>query len=152
MNASKSKNIAGPTDLRLTGFSFEEGRLVARIEGTLDASTASDLDERFKSLLQTTPAGFLVDLGGVDYLSSMGLSILFKTVIRLKNNSVPCWFYDPQLSVRRVLQISKWDHLIIDAAAIKANHPFFGYVCEQEPLRASRRSQSSAPPPRLIND
>ena len=149
MSGFHSKDIPGATDLRVWHLAASPDAPVVRVAGTLDGTAASDLETRLNSILHPTPSHLLFDLGSVDYVSSMGLSAVLKTVIRLKNAGANCWLYDPQHSVRRVFEIAKWDRLILDPASLSADSPFFGYVCDEEPARAARRKKSSAIPPRL---
>lgn len=153
MSDFKIHAIPGDTDLRVSKIMLDTGSCVAVLAGTLDGVTATDLDERLRTLLDPLPENFLLDLGDVDYLSSMGLSVVLKMAIKLKSAGSACLFYDPQLSVRRVLEISKWAHLILDPKSLTADSPFFGYVCDEEPARAARRNKSAASnPPRLFQD
>ncbi len=151
MSGHSSRSIGGVTDLKVLHIT-QDGRPVLKIEGTLDATTAADLETRLKPFVDPAPEHLLFDLGFVDYLSSMGLSAVLKTAIRLKSAGSECWVYDPQLSVRRVLEIAKWDHLIADPAAIQAHFPFFSYISSEEPARAARRGKSTSNPPRLYGE
>lgn len=151
MSGHSPKSIGGVTDLKLLHIT-QDGRPILKIEGTLDATTAADLEVRLRPLIDPAPSQLLFDFGGVDYISSMGLSVVLKTAIKLKNAGAECWVYDPQLSVRRVLEIAKWDHLIADPATMKAAFPFFVYISDEEPARIVRRSKSASNPPRLYGE
>lgn len=153
MNTFKTVEISGNTDLRVTRVLLGPDSIVGRFWGALDGVTAADLDRRLETLLAPMPKHILLDLGGVNYLSSMGLSVLLKTAIRAKASGSLCQFYDPQLSVRRVLEISKWDHLILSPESIASDSPFFGYVYDEEPVRTARRAKGApSNPPRLYPD
>lgn len=126
---------------------------VLRISGTLDATTAADLDRHLSPVLRHPVRHLLLDLGQVDYLSSMGLSVLLKTAVKLKAAGADCRVYDPQRSVRRVLEISKWEQLIVDPGTMAPDDPHGPYVRAEEPLRAGQRARAERPsPPRLYRD
>lgn len=152
MSGLKPQDISGTTDLRVSRLAPAPGVLIARVEGALDTATAPDFETRLNTFLNPLPQNLLLDFGSVDYMSSMGLSVTLKAAIRLKNGGCGFWLYDPQLSVRRVLEISKWSHIILDPSAVAPDSPFFGYICEEEPVRASRRNKFTSTPPRLYND
>ena len=149
MSHVQSRDIPGPTDLKVTQFVDASGTCVLRVVGTLDAASVTDFSARLQPALNPVPVNLLMDFGGVDYVSSLGLSAVLQTAIRLKNAGSACRLYDPQLSVRRVFEIAKWHHLILDPAAVEPNSPFFSYLCDEEPKRAPLRNKATANPPRL---
>ncbi len=154
MNTPLSRrSVPGVTDLDLWIVSAGTDAAVIGLGGTLDATTAADLESRLAGEL-SPPRKVLLDLGRVDYLSSMGLSVNMKTAIKLKSSGFECRIYAPQRSVRRVLEIAKWGHLILDPAQITPSDPFHAYVRAEEPDRAARRASgtSSSAPPRLYPD
>lgn len=152
MGAFHSRSLRGSTDLAVDRIVLCETGVALKIEGTLDSAAARDLEERFAQALEPIPAHLMLDLGYVDYLSSMGLSAILKTAIKLQRHGSDCRIYDPQRSVRRVLEIAKWDHLVIEASSLPSDSPFAGYVTAHEPSRSERRARSSDPPPRLFTD
>lgn len=154
MNTPLSRRtVPGATDLDLWIASPDNGAAVIGLGGTLDATTAADLETRLAGELSALRR-VLLDLGRVDYLSSMGLSVILKTAIKLKNSGSECRIYDPQRSVRRVLEIAKWSHLILDPAQVRADDPFHPYLSVEEPIRSARRASEPGPaaPPRLYPD
>ncbi len=152
-NPLSRRSVPGVTELDLWVVSAGAGAAVIGLGGTLDATTADDLESRLAGEL-IAPRKVLLDLGRVDYLSSMGLSVILKTAIKLKSSGFECRIYDPQRSVRRVLEIAKWGHLILDPAQIPLDDPFLMYVNAEEPVRAVRRvsGPAAAAPPRLYPD
>jgi anti-anti-sigma factor len=142
-----------PDDLKIITILDNPESPVLRLSGTLDATTADELGNQLALVIRTIPKHLLFDLGQVDYISSMGLSVLLKTAVKLKAAGSECHIYDPQRSVRRVLEISKWDHLILDPSKLSADDPCGSYVLAEEPTRAERRGRTDRPlPPRLFRD
>lgn len=142
-----------PDELKIVTILDTPDAPVLRLTGTLDATTAEELDRQLAAIFRSVPKHLLFDLGNVNYLSSMGLSVLLKTAIKLKNAGSECNFYDPQRSVRRVLEISKWDQLILDPTKLNPSDPHAAYVLAEEPIRAERRARTNRPsPPRLFRD
>ena len=153
MKRIEPREIPGPTEIRVRWRAESRDAMVVRTSGSLDSMTAGDFAERLTAILRPAPRHLLFDLGEVDYLSSMGLSVILKTAIRLKDGGSTCRIYDPRPSVRRVLEIARWDMAILDPAAAGAGSPFFGYLCEEEPLRQSKRLRAPSPaPPRLFQN
>jgi anti-sigma B factor antagonist len=150
MERFQFREIPGPTDLRVSWLGVDRNTVVVRIQGPLDSNTAQDFEIRLKSLFEPMPEHLLMDLGRVDYLSSMGLTAILKYAIQLKKAGFELAVYDPPLSVRRVLEISKWDQIILDSKKVASDSAFFGYVCDEEPARQVRRNQASSVPPRLF--
>jgi len=147
------RSVPGVTDLDLWIVSAGADAAIIGLGGTLDATTAADLETRLTGELRV-PRQVLLDLGRVDYLSSMGLSVILKTAIKLKSSGCECRIYDPQRSVRRVLEIAKWSHLVLDPAQVSVTDPFHTYISAEEPSRAARRGSEPgiAAPPRLYPD
>ena len=50
---------------------------IARIEGEVDASNATEIGERLRASLTNHSAALIVDLGATTYLDSAGIDLLF---------------------------------------------------------------------------
>lgn len=84
---------------------FETGRLVVR--GWLDASQAKRAD----GLLESVDASAVVDLAGLDYISSAGIGVFVKAQIRLQNAGHAMRLENAQPRVRAVFHYAGLDGL-----------------------------------------
>ena len=77
---------------------------VFSIKGEIDHSNASTLSEAVETPLTKGESVILLDLTGVDYIDSGGVSVLLSTVRRLRNRG---WLgvINPNGNVRRLLEI-----------------------------------------------
>jgi anti-sigma B factor antagonist len=77
---------------------------VFSITGEIDHSNASTLSEAVETPLNKGESIILLDLTGVDYIDSGGVSVLLSTVRRLRNRG---WLgvINPNSNVRRLLEI-----------------------------------------------
>ena len=51
---------------------------VVTITGSIDSGTYVELERNLSPLLNHLPLALILDMAGVDYVSSMGLSVIFK--------------------------------------------------------------------------
>ncbi len=49
------------------------------LKGSLDTTTSMQLDARIANLLAAKPRAILIDMGGLDYISSSGIRVVLKT-------------------------------------------------------------------------
>lgn len=68
-------------DLRVE---LEEGIVVARLSGEVDASNARELGGRLAAALPNAAMGMVLDLTGTGYLDSAGVHFLFELAERLR--------------------------------------------------------------------
>lgn len=108
-------------------------------QGAIDTATSEEFQNRVQRFFEEkTRPDLLVDLSGVRYLSSVGLGALIQILKRSKQANSAFALYDPQLPVRRVLEISKLDFLVVDPSA--APDPFAEYVGRREAAKPPRSS------------
>ncbi len=97
--------------LEITRTGFDPDGHIFRLQGRLDAIEAptaydrliEDLGERRKVVL---------DLSGVDYMSSGGLSILIRLVHRLRSKGGDLYCAAPQPFVQKVFDIVSFDSIL----------------------------------------
>jgi anti-sigma B factor antagonist len=58
--------------------------MIVRAEGELDLHTAPTLQAEIDSALETKPPRVVVDLSGVDFMDSTGLSVIVATVAAMR--------------------------------------------------------------------
>lgn len=90
--------------------------LILRISGRLDAVSSSGAEKKVFDHINDGHIKLLVDLSGVDYLSSAGLRMLLSTSKKLKALSGKLVIYSVSMNVMDVLKMSGFDH-VLDIAA-----------------------------------
>ncbi|UCC81042.1 MAG: STAS domain-containing protein [Candidatus Zixiibacteriota bacterium] len=60
---------------------------VVRVDGVIDTITAPELEKVMNSLLEQKKYNIVVDLGGVDYISSAGWGIFISNIREIRQNS-----------------------------------------------------------------
>ena len=132
---------------------LQSGIWVLSASGTIDFSTAAHFEKQLATLIEKKPSHVLFDMGSVDYISSNGLGVLIDLFKKCRKGRIGLGIYDPQLAVRRVLEISKLNFLITDPDAIGGDSPFTDYLKRHEPERKKRREEKAAQkrPPRLYS-
>ncbi|BCB91354.1 STAS domain-containing protein [Phytohabitans suffuscus] len=76
------------------------------VAGEVDIVSAGQFRQYLAGALDTRPAALTVDLGGVTFLDSMGLSALVHTHRRAHDEGIPFTVADPQPQVRRLLDVT----------------------------------------------
>ncbi len=106
-------------------------------QGAIDTATSEQFQNRIQKFLEerTQVPDLLLDLSGVKYLSSVGLGALIQLLKKSRETKSAFALYDPQLAVRRVLEISKLDFLVVDPVSAAASGPFAEYIARKEAAR-----------------
>ena len=99
--------------------SSESGETALLVEGEVDAATAPALDAAFRALdaprpgaAHPAPSVVVVDLSGVTFLDSSGLSVLIATHKRLRFDGRSLAVTGARPSVRRLFAISGLDRVL----------------------------------------
>jgi anti-anti-sigma factor len=87
-------------------FAERDGVVIASVAGEVDGSNAVDLGRALGEKLPSSAHGLVLDLGGVAYLDSAGIELLFSLARRLGDRRQRLRLSVPERSpVRRVLEI-----------------------------------------------
>lgn len=73
--------------------------------GSLDSSTYNILEQEIDALLKKTPAMVVLDMEHLEYLSSAGVRVIFKTQKILKEGGGKLVFMNLQPQIRKVFDI-----------------------------------------------
>jgi stage II sporulation protein AA (anti-sigma F factor antagonist) len=79
---------------------------VAAITGRMDALTTSDVERTLMRLLDEGARTLLIDLGGLDYISSAGLRTLLAAAKRMKAQAGTMAFVNLKGHAKEVFEIS----------------------------------------------
>lgn len=95
------------------------GALVGRPEGRVDESNWSDFAAHLTNAIgDAAGRRFIIDLGGVDYMSSRGLRALSTALALAKKAGVGMALAAPGPAMREILAISRYDKLFVVHASV----------------------------------
>lgn len=136
------RDISLSVDLRLSHQRLSDGTWVLTPHGAIDSVSSDEFSNRVRKFLEENDPvpNVLLDMSGVRYISSIGLGALIGLLRKTKTDGSSFALYDPQLSVRRVLEISKLDFLLVNPEALETTGPFNDYVRSKESERAAREA------------
>jgi anti-anti-sigma factor len=89
---------------------IEEGRPLTKtvvLEGRLDTDTAEDFDQELQFLLGTAVKILVFDMAKLDFVSSAGLSSLFRVQKQMKSRGGKTLMVHLQPQVKKVFEIVK---------------------------------------------
>ena len=84
---------------------FRDGGVRLVLEGRLDSSTSPEFDLSVTGLLDTPPPMLVLDMAGLDYISSAGLRVVFKLQKAVKTVEGELLMVNLKPPVRKVFEI-----------------------------------------------
>jgi anti-anti-sigma factor len=92
---------------------LRDGVLVVCVDGAIDHGSAGDFENALLPLLGTQASGsrVILDLAGVDYMSSVGLRVLMLAAKQARSASLAISVAGLQPALREIFQISRFDKL-----------------------------------------
>ncbi len=93
--------------------SVDHGDAVVAVNGELDMSTAPQLSRSLAGVLDHHPQRLTLELGGLEFIDSTGLTLLVRTSKQLKQHDGSLQLAHPTPPVRRVLEIVGLDGLLV---------------------------------------
>ena len=94
------------------GIRKEKNATVVSITGRLDAVTSPEFEERLSELISRGDKDIIIDLGGLDYVSSAGLRIILATAKDSKEKGGQLLLSALQDMVKEVFEISGFTSII----------------------------------------
>ena len=91
----------------------DHGAAVVFVSGELDLSTAPELSRSLVTVLDQHPQALTLDLAGVEFIDSTGLTLLVRTSKRLQEHDGALRLTSPTPPVRRVLELVGLDTLLV---------------------------------------
>jgi anti-anti-sigma factor len=88
---------------------IHDRHVVVALRGELDVSTAPELRERLSAILARDPASLILDLSGLEFMDSTGISVLVAAEQRADPRGWTFSLAGPQKLVGRVLSITSLD-------------------------------------------
>ncbi|MBL8744949.1 MAG: STAS domain-containing protein [Phycisphaerae bacterium] len=90
----------------------QPGGTVVRIAGRAGAPEAEHLEEQLARIASLRPRRLVLDLAGLEFLSSMGVSALLRLHREAKNNGTDLRFASATPVVRELLRAVKLDAIV----------------------------------------
>jgi anti-sigma B factor antagonist len=85
----------------------ESGIYKFLIEGRLDGTTAPQLESSLRPVLSQNPKSLVLDMAGLDFISSAGIRVLIETQTALSANKATVLLVNLQPQILKVLEIIK---------------------------------------------
>ena len=82
------------------------------LSGRVDINSIGDWDQKFTELLVGRKKPAIVDLSGVDYMSSIGLRMLIAASKPLSSHDAQMVLLDPQPNIEEVLRTSAFHRIM----------------------------------------
>ena len=86
--------------------SIQDKVAILRVQGKLDSMSSPDLDKRLTALIEGGTCRIVVDLSGIDYVSSAGLRVFLSAAKRLKQAHGKLALANPSAQVQQIFDIA----------------------------------------------
>ena len=83
----------------------EGGAITLHLTGSLDSNTYTDLETRVNAILASSPKAIIFNLEKLNYISSMGLRVIFATKKKIEANKGVLMITNLQPQVKKVFDI-----------------------------------------------
>jgi len=90
-----------------------------RIDGVVDTLTASELEQVFDSLLRRSRYNILVDLAGVDYISSAGWGIFISHIRDIRDNNGDVILANMVAEVQEIFELLEFDKVLETCSSVE---------------------------------
>jgi anti-sigma B factor antagonist len=98
-----------PPDFELTEEEIDETRVILRVVGEIHATTAPEFSERLNAAIAQGRTGVVLDLTGVEFIDSTGLSVLLNGLRRVTRVRGTMVLACANPTVLRLFEITKLD-------------------------------------------
>jgi anti-sigma B factor antagonist len=139
---------------------------VVRVDGVIDTMTSTDLEKVMNSLLERRRYHIIIDLGGVDYISSAGWGIFISNIREIRQHSGDIKLARMIPNVYEIFELLEFDSILkafdsvekarvdfdgikkdsTDHVAVLAEKPEVGGSAEGKPLAAEKPPGAEASP------
>ena len=97
-----------------------------RVDGVIDTITAGELEEVFGSLLKRGRYRIIVDLAGVDYISSAGWGIFISNIRDIRNHDGDIKLTNMVTNVYEIYDLLEFDNVLKAYDSLEAARGAFG--------------------------
>lgn len=123
---------------------------VVRVDGVIDTMTATDLEKVMNSLMERRRYNIVVDLGGVDYISSAGWGIFISNIREIRQNAGDIKLARMIPNVYEIFELLEFDSILKAFESVeKAKSDFDGLkkqpVAENSSVAALEKAPETQP-------
>lgn len=93
-------------------FEEEQGIMVVRLDGRLDATSAPQLDTKLSEQIDAGKSRILLDFGKVEYLSSAGMRLLLSDTRRLKGQGGQLGICSINDDVMEIIKVAGFERIL----------------------------------------
>lgn len=108
---------------------------VVRVDGVIDTLTATELEEVLDKLIKRGRYGIILDLAGVDYISSAGWGIFISRIKEIRDNSGDIKLVNMVPNVMEIYELLEFDNILSAHDSIGAARTAFGTPPEPAGLK-----------------
>jgi anti-anti-sigma factor len=106
----------------LTVTELEDGIKIITLEGRMDIDGTQKIDTRLTVATASESANVIVDLSGVEFMSSIGIGVLVRSANALKQRQGKIVLLNPQPGVFKVLEATQINTVIPIVFDIESAH------------------------------
>ena len=106
-----------------------------RVDGVIDTTTASELEEVMESLLKRQRYMIVFDLAGVDYISSAGWGIFISRIKDVRNNRGDIKLANMIPNVYEIYELLEFDKVLKSYLSVDKAHNDFEDIKEIGPSK-----------------
>ncbi|MFH1687177.1 MAG: STAS domain-containing protein [bacterium] len=103
-----------------------------RVDGVIDTITAGQLEEVFEALIRRGRYRIVVDLAGVDYISSAGWGIFISNIRDVRNNDGDIKLANMASNVYEIYDLLEFDNVLRTYQTLEAARASFVPVDDQK--------------------
>lgn len=119
---------------------------VVRVDGVIDTITAPELEKVMNSLLEQRKFYIVVDLGGVDYISSAGWGIFISNIREIRQNSGDIKLARMIPNVYEIFELLEFDSILRAFDSVEKAKSDFSAVTESAADPAGNQPSTSPAP------
>ena len=110
-----------------------------RVDGVIDTLTASELEEVIDSLLKRDRFNVIIDLAGVDYISSAGWGIFISHIKEVRANGGDIKLANMISNVHEIYELLEFDNVLTAYSSVDDARDSFG---AELPVDEKKKSNS----------
>ena len=97
-----------------------------RVDGVIDTLTATQLEEVLDKLIKRGRFGIILDLAGVDYISSAGWGIFISRIKEIRDNSGDIKLANMVPNVLEIYELLEFDNILSSYESVNSARAAFG--------------------------
>ncbi len=106
-----------------------------RIDGVVDTNTAGELEETIDTLLNRERYRIIIDLAGVEYISSAGWGAIISKIRDIRNKQGDIILSGMVANVREVFELLEFDNLLKQFSSLDDARGAFGIVSTKSDIK-----------------